>query len=579
MNDRQLIDALIKKTLLSLELGQKLVVEAEQFGKSVEDIIYTRRLLDDISIAQTKSEILGIPYVKVNPDEVKEDLLKLVPQETARTYGFVPLSSDDKMLIAGMIKPYDVRAQEALRFIAKQNKLSLGVYVITPSDLELVLRKYSPYRSEIDQAIKSLSVKPGSGLAFAQRTISIEEGGNVRDEAPIIKIVASTLKSAVEEGASDIHIEPQRTRVRVRFRVDGALAEVTSFPLEIHQPIISRIKILSSLKIDETRMPQDGRFRTVIFGRDIDFRVSTFPTPVGEKVAVRVLDPTVGLKGLDNLGITGHSLELINQAVKKPYGMILVTGPTGSGKTTTLYALLQDFNKEEANVLSLEDPVEYFVEGLNQSQVHPEIGYDFASGLRQIVRQDPDVIMVGEIRDTETAQLAIHAALTGQVVLSTLHTNNAVGVIPRLMDMGIERFLLPSTLNIIVSQRLIRRICEKCKIVGPASDEVNKIIKEELEKLGEIPYAELKYKEPYQVYHAPGCKVCKGKGATGRIALFEILTMTRELEEVINSDPTESKIRDEAKRQGMSTLRQDGILKALDGVVSIEEVLRETTAS
>lgn len=579
MNDRQLIDALIKKTFLSLELGQKLAVEAEQFGKSVEDIIYTRRLLDDVSVAQTKSEILGIPYIKVNPDEIKDDILKLVSQETARTYGFIPLSRDDKMLVAGMLKPYDVRAQEALRFIAKQNKLSLGVYVITPSDFELVLRKYSPYRSEIDQAIKSLSIKPGSGLAFVQRAVSIEEGGNVSEEAPIIKIVASTLKSAVEEGASDIHIEPQRARVRVRFRIDGALQEVTSFPLEIHQPIISRIKILSNLKIDEIRMPQDGRFRTVIFGRDIDFRVSTFPTPVGEKVAVRVLDPTVGLKGLDNLGITGRSIELINQAVKKPYGMILVTGPTGSGKTTTLYSLLQELNKEDANVLSLEDPVEYFVEGLNQSQVHPEIGYDFASGLRQIVRQDPDVIMVGEIRDTETAQLAIHAALTGQVVLSTLHTNNAAGVIPRLIDMGIEPFLLPSTLNIIVSQRLIRRICEKCKTAAPASNEVNKIIKEELGKLSEAVFSELKYREPYEVYRAPGCKVCKGKGAVGRIALFEILAMTRELEEVINSGPVEGKIRDEAKRQGMTTLRQDGIIKALDGVVSIEEVLKETTVS
>lgn len=579
MNDRQLIEALIKKTLLSDELGQKLLVEASQSGKPVEDIIYSRHLLDDVSVAKTKGEILGIPYRKINLDEIKDDVLKLVSGETAQTYGFIPLTRDPKMLVVGMLRPNDVRAQEALRFIAKENRASLGVYVITPSDFEAVMRKYSPFRSEIEQAIKALNIKPGSGLIFAQRAISIEAEVDVREEAPIIKIVASTLKSAVEEGASDIHIEPQRTRMRVRFRIDGFLQEVTSFPLEVSQPIISRVKILSNLKIDETRIPQDGRFRTIIFGRDIDFRVSTFPTPMGEKVAIRVLDPTVGLKGVDNLGLMGRSAELVMEAVKRPYGMILVTGPTGSGKTTTLYALLRELNREDVNVLSLEDPVEYFMEGLNQSQVHPEIGYSFASGLRQIVRQDPDVIMVGEIRDTETAELAVHAALTGQVVLSTLHTNNAVGVIPRLIDMGVEPFLLPSTLNLMVSQRLIRRLCEKCKMVEPAPPEIAKIIKNEIDKLSTEAKSKLQYKEPYKIYHSPGCKACKNKGATGRVGLFEVLAMSRELEEIVNSGPTESKIYDEAKRQGMTTLRQDGVLKALNGIVSIEEVLRETTSS
>lgn len=578
MNDRQLIEALIKKTLLSEELGQKLILESGQTGKSVEDILYTRHLLDEVSVAETKSGILGIPYKKIKPDEVTEDLIKIIPLETATTYDFVPLSKDDKMLVAGMVHPTDVRAQEALRFIAKQNKLSLGVYIITPADFELVIRKYSPYKSEVQQAIKSLNIKPGSGLSFDQKIVSVDEGGSISDEAPIIKIVASTLRSAIEEGASDIHIEPQRTRVRVRFRIDGALQEVTSFPLEIHQPIISRVKILSNLKIDETRVPQDGRFRTVVFGRDIDFRVSTFPTPVGEKVAIRVLDPTVGLKGIGNLGLTGRAADLVMAAVKRPYGMILVTGPTGSGKTTTLYALLNQLNKEDVNVLSLEDPVEYFVEGLNQSQVHPEIGYDFVSGLRQIVRQDPDVIMVGEIRDTDTAKLAVQAALTGQIVLSTLHTNNAVGVIPRLVDMGVEPFLLPSTLNMMLSQRLVRRLCDSCKKAEAASPDIAKIIKDEIAGINPEDRAGMKYKEPYQIYHAPGCPVCKNKGAIGRIALFEVFSMTRELETIINSSPVEGKIRDEAKRQGMLTMRQDGIMKALDGIVAMEEVIRESAA-
>jgi len=579
MMDKQFVEALIKKTLFSDELGQKLLVEARESGKSVEDIIYSRRLLDEVSVAKTKGEILGIPYKKIDPNDVSDDTLKIIAGETAHTYGFVPLKRDAKMLVAGMLKPNDVRAQEALRFIAKQNKASLGVYIITPSDFEAVMKKYSPYGSEVDEAVKALNVKPGSGLSFAQRAISIEEGDNVSEEAPIIKIVSSTLKSAVEEGASDIHIEPQRTRVRVRFRIDGVLQEVTSLPLEIHQPIISRVKILSNLKIDETRIPQDGRFRTIIFGRDIDFRVSTFTTPIGEKVAIRVLDPTVGLKGIENLGLVGHSAEFVTQAVKKPFGMILVTGPTGSGKTTTLYSLLQELNKPEVNVLSLEDPVEYFVEGINQSQVHPEIGYDFASGLRQIVRQDPDIIMVGEIRDTETAKLAIHAALTGQIVLSTLHTNNAVGVIPRLIDMGVEPFLLPSTLNLIVSQRLVRKLCDKCKVAEQASPEMVKIIENEIEKLTAETKSKLKHKAPYKIYHATGCKVCKGKGAVGRVGLFEVLVMSREFENIINAGPTEGRIYDEAKRQGMITLRQDGVLKALDGVVALEEILRETVAS
>jgi len=441
------------------------------------------------------------------------------------------------------------------------------------------LQRYHPYQSEVQSALRSLNIKPGSGLTEAERIVQIEETAAVAEEAPIIKIVASTLRSAVEENASDIHIEPQRARLRIRFRVDGDLKEITSLPLELHQPVISRVKVLSNLKIDENRVPQDGRFRTLVFGRDIDFRVSTFPTPVGEKVAIRVLDPTVGLKGVDNLGLSGHNAALVSAALARPYGMILVSGPTGSGKTTTIYALLQILNKETVNVVSLEDPVEYFVDGLNQSQVRPEIGYDFASGLRQVVRQDPDVIMVGEVRDTETAKLAVHAALTGQIVLSTLHTNNAAAVIPRLIDMKVEPFLLPSSLNLMLSQRLVRRLCNSCKKPEAAPQNIQEIIENELNKLPADTKKGLNYKKPYQVYRAPGCKVCKGKGAVGRVAMFEVLAMTRELENIISAGVSEGKIIDEAKRQGMITLRQDGILKALEGLVGIEEVLRESTES
>jgi type IV pilus assembly protein PilB len=509
-------------------------------------------------------------------ESLTDDLLALVPKETVQTYKVAPISRTKDMLIVGMVDPQNSRAQDALRFIAKANRLNLGVFIITPADLELVLRRYNPYKSEVEAAIKSLGIKSGDGVSSMQRPVALEEARGVAEEAPIIKLVASTFREAVERKASDIHVEPMRNRVRVRFRMDGDLEEVASLPIELQQPFVSRIKILSDLKIDETRIPQDGRFRTVIFGRDIDFRVATFPTPVGEKVALRVLDPSIGLKGIDSLGIVGKNADIIQEGIRKPFGMVLVTGPTGSGKTTTLYALLKILNQEDVNIVSLEDPVEYFVEGVNQSQVKPEIGYDFASGLRQILRQDPDIIMVGEIRDNETAGLAVNAALTGHIVLSTLHTNNAAGVIPRLIDMKVPPFLLPSAVNLMMSQRLLGRLCEKCREAETASPEIQKIIKEEIAKLPEDVRSKLIYKEPYQIFHSPGCPACKGKGTAGRIAIFEIMKMTRELEKIIASNPTEADVVDEGERQGMITLRQDGILKVLDGLVSIEEVLRET---
>lgn len=576
MDNKELVDALIKDSLISVELGEKILNESAVSKKSAEDVIYARHLVDEATLAGVKSGILGIPYRRVKSGEVSEAALKLIPEETAHTYGVVPLELKNKMLVVGMIRPWDGRAQEALRFIAKRNQLSLGVYLITPSDWELVLRVYSPYQSEIEKALKAIgAIKPGTDLAPLLRPIGLEEGVT-SDEAPIVKIVASTLKTAVEREASDIHIEPQRGRLRIRFRIDGILQEITSLPIELHQPIVSRVKILSNLQIDESRIPQDGRFRTVIFTRDIDFRVSTFPTPVGEKVAIRVLDPTIGLRSISDLGLVGKTGELVQEAIKRPFGMVLLTGPTASGKTTTIYALLQILNREDMNILSLEDPVEYFVDGVNQSQVKPEIGYTFASGLRQILRQDPDVIMVGEIRDNETAELAVHAALTGQIVVATLHTNNAVGTIPRLIDMRVEPFLLPSALNLMISQRLVSRLCEKCKEGMAPFPEVEKIITEELGKLPVAAKAENSHTPPYKIYRSKGCPACHNKGVAGRIALFEAFAMTRELEEIMNSNPTERRIYDEAVRQGMITLRQDGILKALQGIVSMEEVLRET---
>lgn len=577
MDDKIILQELVKKALLSSELAQEILKESDLAKRKAENLLYERRLIDQIAVAEVKSELSGIPYQKVNIGAVDENLLSLIPEEVSRNYQIAPLERTPDMLIVGMVQPDDTKAQDALKFTAKKLGVNLGVYIITPSDLELIWRKYSPFKNEIEAAIKGLQMKPGGrALAAEQKVIRLEEGVSLSEEAPVIKIVASALKEAVEKGASDIHIEPQRTRLRIRFRLDGELQEVSSLPLELHQPIISRIKVLANLKIDENRIPQDGRFRTIIFNKEIDFRVATFPTATGEKTALRVLDPSIGLRGLSELGLSGYNANTLEAAIKRPFGMILITGPTGSGKTTTLYSIFQVLNKEDVNVVSLEDPVEYTIDGVNQSQVRPEIGYDFASGLRQIVRQDPDIIMVGEIRDSETAALVIHAALTGHIVLSTLHTNNAIGVIPRLIDMKAEPYLLPPSLNLMVAQRLVSRLCPDCKKAVSAPPELQKIIKKELDNLPSSFTEEDKFKEPFQIFHSEGCRSCKNKGVSGRVAIFEMFSMTSELAAIIATSPSEVKIIEEAKRQGMITMRQDGILKALEGLISIEEVLRET---
>ena len=573
MENKVLIQELIKEELLDENILKKVLQDASLSGRKVDELIYERRLINEEKVNEIKSRLLNVPYKKIKAGEVPDDVLKLIPEETLRNYKVVPISRSADVLVVGMVYPDDVKAQEALKFVAKQARLNLGIYLVSYSAWEEMLRRYSPYKSEIETTIRSLNLRSGKEGASSRKIVILEEGAAVSEEAPIIRIVASTLKEAVWQKVSDIHIEPQRDRLRIRFRLDGTLREVSSLPIELHQPIVSRVKILSNLKIDETRAPQDGRFRTILFNRDIDFRVSTFPTPVGEKVAIRVLDQTVGLKGLEELGLVNRNYQIVKEGIEKPYGMILITGPTGSGKTTTLYALMQILNKEEVNVLSLEDPVEYFIDGLNQSQVKPEIGYDFASGLRQILRQDPDIIMVGEIRDNETAGLAIHAALTGHIVLSTLHTNNSLGAIPRLIDMGVEAFLLPTALNLVVAQRLIPRLCEKCRKAEIAPEKIQEIIKKEADTM---PKEMKDFKQPYEIYQPVGCPVCNGKGFIGRGALFEILKMTPELRDIINSSFAERKIFEESKRQEMITLRQDGILKALKGMVSIETVLRET---
>ena len=568
-----LIRQLVKKGILDQEKATALEFETRESGKREEEVILGRRICSEDFLFGLKSENLKISLKKITVQEVPLETLGMIPEETARHYQMIPLVKKNNTLEVGMVYPEDLKAQEALKFLARQGKFNFEVFLVTPTTFSNLLRQCRTLRREVGKALEELEAElKGEKLEVRLKTAA--EFERMAEEAPITKIVAVILRHAVEGKASDVHIEPTRDRLRVRFRLLGILHSSIFLPLKTHPAVVARIKILANLKIDETRIPQDGRFTTIIDGNSIDFRVSTFPTTLGEKVAIRVLDPAIGFKTFGELGLEKRNLEVVKQAIERPYGLILATGPTGCGKTTTLYAILQVLNKEGVNIVTLEDPVEYFIEGINQSQVRPEIGYDFAVGLRHIVRQDPDIIMVGEIRDQETTSLATHAALTGHIVLSTLHTSNAIGVIPRLIDLGIQPYLIPSTLSIAIAQRLVRKLCDNCKKRGLAKKEVKDLILKEFEGLPSQAKKDFGIPKPLYIWQAVGCKECNNEGYTGRIGLFEILSMTDELADIILKEPSEREISKEAERQGMVTMRQDGILKVLAGITTIEEVLQ-----
>ncbi len=564
---------MVKEGILDKEEALSLDYEIRNSGKKEEEVLLEKRIVSEDVLFGIKSRLLGFPLKKVSLDKVSSDLLELVPEESARFYQIAPLGKHNKTLEIGMVWPEDLKAREAIKFLARRGGFSYKIFLITPSNLREVLKKYRAPRREVGKALEELESEIRSEEIRGKK-IEIEEMERMVEEAPISKVVGVIIRYAVEAEASDIHIEPTREKLRVRFRILGILHSSILLPLKIHPAVVARVKILSKLRIDETRIPQDGRFSAKISGKEIDFRVSTFPTTLGEKVAIRVLDPTTGLKSFDQLGLEGSSFEIVKKAIKKPYGMILATGPTGSGKTTTLYAVLRELNKEAVNIVTLEDPVEYFLDGVNQSQVRPEIGYNFAQGLRHILRQDPNVIMVGEIRDEETAALAIHAALTGHLVLSTIHTNNALGVIPRLIDLKIKPYLISPSLLIALSQRLVRTLCPFCKKKIKPQKEMEKMLLREIDGLPEAVKKKIKIPKPLFIYQAVGCKKCNHTGYGGRIGLFEVLKMTDKLREIILREPSELKISEEAKRQGMLTMKQDGVLKVLKGLTSVEEVLR-----
>jgi len=565
-----LIQILLKQGILDKEKATSLEFEIKEKGLPEEEVILEKRICSENFLFNLKSENLKINFKKVTSEEVPLEILELIPEETAKYYKMIPLAKKENILQIGMVYPEDLKVQEALKFLARQGKFNYEVFLITPSDFNELLKRYRTLKGEVGMALEELKTE----LKVERVPKTTAELERLAEEAPITKIVAVILRHAVDGGASDIHIEPTREKLRVRFRLLGILHSSIILPIRIHPAVISRIKILSDLKIDETRIPQDGRFSTKINDKDIDFRVSTFPTTLGEKVAIRVLDPTTGLKKFEELGLGSRNFEAVKRAIEKPFGLILTTGPTGCGKTTTLYAFLQILNKEGVNIITLEDPVEYFIEGINQSQIRPEIGYDFARGLRHVVRQDPNIIMVGEIRDEETAALATHAALTGHIVLSTIHTNNALGAIPRLIDLGVRPYLIPPTLSCVTAQRLVNRLCDNCKAEIKPKKEIAEIILKEVENLPPQIKKGITIKKPFKIFQAVGCKKCNREGFSGRIALFEVLEMTDTLADLTLKIPSIELLAGEAKRQGMVTMKQDGILKVLDGITTIEEVLR-----
>jgi type IV pilus assembly protein PilB len=444
------------------------------------------------------------------------------------------------------------------------------LFIISQTDFDRVLKEYENLSGEVGEALSEIEGAPvdldtGKEAASGEGT----QETNIKADAPVTKIVATILRYAVEGGASDIHVEPTPEKTRVRFRMDGELHTSLELPAKVHPAVVARIKILSQMRLDEKRKPQDGRFSATVEGRRIDFRVSTFPTQGGEKVVMRILDSAKSVATLETIGLSATDLAQVREIIKKPYGIILIAGPTGSGKSTTLFSMLTELDRESANVVSVEDPVEYEIAGVAQSQVRPEIGYTFASGLRSILRQDPDIIMVGEIRDKETAQLAIQAALTGHLVFSTIHTNTAAGVIPRLVDMGVDPYLIAPTLIAAISQRLVRKLCPGAGKPMPLSESMKGLLTREFNDLPEEYRQNLPaFDTFYSAQATPDCP----NGTRGRLAVFEFLRMDKELEHVVLTTPTEESVYAAARAKGMFTMREDAIIKALAGQIPFEEV-------
>lgn len=568
-------DILAEWGYLSSEQREALRELVARTGRSAEDLLLSERLVPEEQFVRAKGMVLGIPYVDLKRAEVNPDAVREISLDAARTYQFVPFAKEGDTIHVAFAQPDNFQALEALRFLAKKSGFSTQIHIATPSAVEEALAKaFGGLRAEVATAIQEFGAEVEEAGALA--TKGDRDVERLIEEAPVTKAVAVIIRYAIEGRASDIHVEPGTDALRIRYRVDGVLHTSLMLPPTVHGAIVSRIKILSNLKIDEQRIPQDGRFSTAAGGHEYDFRVSVMPTVYGEKVALRILDKSAGALPFESLGYRGVQKDHLVEALARPYGLLLITGPTGSGKSTTLFTALDHVNDAEVNIVTLEDPVEYHVAGVNQTHVNPDVGLTFATGLRSLLRQDPDVIMVGEIRDAETASLAVHAALTGHLVLATLHTNDAVGAVPRLVDMGVEPFLLAAVLRLVGAQRLVKRLCPACKSSAPIPPPVRDILKRELEGVPNVEKKEENQRAPAVLYQGKGCKECGDKGTIGRLAIVEVVPVSEVIREAIVRRAGHDEVWKLAAKEGALTMRQDGILKALTGEVPLADVLEAT---
>ena len=564
---------LLRDNIIQPDDLEKALQEQAKTGNELSKILIKLKLIDELTLTQIVSEGLEIPFLKVSHLKIESAVLKLIPKELAQKFQIIPISLSGDYINLAMGDPLNIFAIDNVKTLTGYN---VNVVAARAKEVDQTIHKYYVEQAveeegetfdkfqEIIKDIKDTDDMEIVGTDEAKDRHGVEQ---LSDEAPIIKLTDTIIQQAVLAKASDVFIEPLEKAVRVRYRIDGVIQEIDRMAKVLSFPIVSRIKVISSLDISEHRLPQDGRFKTIIAGnREVDFRVSVLPTALGEKVVLRVLDQGNTVLNIDNLGFEPKSLERLKECAVKPHGMILTCGPTGSGKTTTLYSVLKHVDSPQKNIVTVEDPVEYQMRGVNQVNIKPQLGLTFATSLRSILRQDPDIIMIGEIRDKETLDIAVKAALTGHLVLSSLHTTTAAGSVIRMMNMGIEPFLICSSVLAIIAQRLLRKICPACKESYIVSDTV-------AEKVGLM---RLTKDKQITLYRGKGCKTCFKTGYKGRVGITEILILSQDVKEIILAEGGEFKIKQAGRANGMQTMREDGLIKALQGLTTLEEVLRIT---
>lgn len=556
----KLLQLIKTKNLIPDDQLEDLKLKAINSGQPLEELLHQANLLSEIELVKLKAEALNIPFVEIGSRAIGIDVLRLVPEPVARRYNLVPFELRGQVLKLAMTDPLDI---QAIKFVEQKSGKRIEAYFALPSEIIAAIgQQYAQsVTAEVSEAVREISV------VTPENIIEKAAYGTIRED-PIPRIVSRLLEYGMKSRASDVHIEAKEQSTSVRYRIDGILHEKIVLPKKVHEGVVSRIKILAGMKIDERRIPQDGRFSFKVGDHEVDLRVSTLPTVYGEKAVMRILEKSVKVPSLLELGLRGTALKIVEGNITNPNGIVLITGPTGSGKTTTLYSILNKIATPKVNVITLEDPVEYQVPGVNQVQINPAAGLTFASGLRSILRQDPDIIMVGEIRDIETADLAIQASLTGHLVFSTVHTNSAAGALPRMLDMKAEPYLMVSSVSCIVGQRVVRRVCLECKEPYTPPAAVLETIKTTLGPLFPTDNTQLKFTK------GKGCSSCNDTGYHGRIGIFEVLPVTEKIGILILERKPAGQLEVQAKKEGMITMVQDGFLKAIKGITTVDEVLR-----